>query len=542
MTLSVGQLVGAKYELVEKLGEGGFGAVFRARDQLLGRDVAIKVMRVGAEDRETAMQRFFAEARTTSRLGHPNNVRVFDFGHNDDGQVYLVMEYVVGRPLSRLGTPLDPTLVLKIAIQVARALDEAHELGIVHRDLKPDNVMISEVDGQPFARVLDYGIAKLENSATGLTKTGGFIGTAEFAAPEQLRARPVDRRTDIYAFGVMLWSLLAGRPLFDAEDAISIAYMQVHEPPERLRDHAAVSASLESAIMRCLEKDPSARFGSMAELILVLGQAPEAVQGNGATQFLPAATTNEPTHPEATGFAATLSDTAVDPERDHAAETALHTTFATPMRRMLPLAAVLGFVVLGVGVATVFGDRAERESPPAPIPEPVAEVVAESVTEVVVPDEPPPVVTPPAVAPSEAQSTALGTRVIARAELVARAESAVGAAAAARTPVPAAAADRPPPRAPRDPVAAPAPSPAAPSPAAPSPSAPSPSPSAPTPSAPTPAAPSPSPSPSVPSPADTSEVSRRERLRQAMDALPDPAAPTEAPPSRRDRLEGIIGE
>jgi serine/threonine protein kinase len=184
-----GDVLADKYLLSDTLGAGGFGVVFKATDQLLGRTVAIKIMRVTGGTHEDGLKRFFGEARNTSQLSHPHNVRVFDFGHAGDEMVYLVMEHVDGQQLSSMPMPMHGPRLVKLLLQICRALGEAHDLGLVHRDLKPDNVLVSQVDGADFARVLDYGIAKLEGATSGLTATGGFIGTPQYAAPETRSAR-----------------------------------------------------------------------------------------------------------------------------------------------------------------------------------------------------------------------------------------------------------------------------------------------------------------------------------------------------------------
>lgn len=271
-----GRMIANKYALLRWLGRGGFGSVFVGRDTLLERFVAIKVLHVDLEERPEALQRFYAEARNTSKLSHPNNVKVFDFGHTNDGLVYIVMELVHGASLSKTPRPIAPARAVRLLDQVARALGDAHALGIVHRDLKPDNVMLGSVDGRDFVKVLDYGISKLEDSSTGLTADGGFVGTPAFTSPEQVMGKTADRRSDIYCFGLLAYDLLTGKPPFEAEKPIAVAMKQLHEHPPRLRELVPdVSDELEYVVHRCLHKDPERRYPSMADVCARLEATPE---------------------------------------------------------------------------------------------------------------------------------------------------------------------------------------------------------------------------------------------------------------------------
>jgi serine/threonine protein kinase len=215
----------AHYKILEKIGQGGMGEVYRARDTSLGRDVAVKVLpHAWARDAER-LARFEREARTLAVLNHPNIAAVFGF-HEDKGTRFLAMELVEGEDLAarlaRGALPVDE--ILDIAQQIADGLEEAHERGIVHRDLKPANVKIT-ADGR--AKILDFGLAQaLEGEpvagaladsptvAAAITEAGTILGTASYMSPEQARGKPVDRRTDIWAFGAVLYELLTGKPAF----------------------------------------------------------------------------------------------------------------------------------------------------------------------------------------------------------------------------------------------------------------------------------------------------------------------------------------
>ena len=262
----VGRVLAEKYVLLEELGKGGMGSVYRAKQTTLETLVAIKLLRMAIADHPVALQRFYNEAKNSSKLKHPHNVRVFDFGHTDDGLVYIVMELVDGVPLSRIDLPLRVDRALRIMSQACGALAEAHAIGLIHRDLKPDNIMISEVDRRDFARVLDYGIAKFENSSTALTADGGIIGTPEYISPEQVSGERIDRRCDVYLLGLILYEMVTGRPPFRADNQIMAAYKHRFEEPPPPSAIADIDTNLERLILECLVKDPDQRLQSVEAL------------------------------------------------------------------------------------------------------------------------------------------------------------------------------------------------------------------------------------------------------------------------------------
>ena len=264
--LLVGRLLGDKYLLLRQLGAGGMGSVYRAKHRGLDSFVAIKVLRLVVADRKVALDRFYAEAKNTSKLRHPHNIRVFDFGHTSDGLVFLVMELLDGDSLGRIQKPIPVERALTITSQVCRALGEAHKIGLIHRDLKPDNVMITNVDERDFARVVDYGIAKLENATSGLTVQGGIIGTPEYLSPEQATGDAIDRRSDIYAVGLLLYEMLAGRTPFHADNPLTVAYKHKFEQPLPPSTYAPVDPQIEALILTCLKKRPDERFQTIEKL------------------------------------------------------------------------------------------------------------------------------------------------------------------------------------------------------------------------------------------------------------------------------------
>lgn len=221
----VGELLDGKYRLEKVLGIGGMGAVYRARHEQIGSTVAIKVLFTHGLRRGELLTRFRREAYAAGATGHANIVKVHDLVTNDDGLSYLVMDYVDGEPLDELihrEGPFSPERAINIAEQILSALHAAHEKGIIHRDVKPENVMISRDEGYEIARVLDFGISKIrptDADSAALTKTGTILGTPLYMAPEQARGeRDLDHRLDLYAVGVMLYTMLAGRPPYEADN------------------------------------------------------------------------------------------------------------------------------------------------------------------------------------------------------------------------------------------------------------------------------------------------------------------------------------
>ena len=275
----IGQALG-RYRIIEKIGEGGMGVVFKATDERLLRTVALKVLGDGVVNDDERRLRFLREARIAASITHPNIATVYDVGETEDGHIYIAMELVLGSSLRhRLQQgPLPLATGLRIAKDLTRALIKAHELGIIHRDLKPDNVMVGE---NLEVKVLDFGLAKpielpLPSTVEGseiergsvVTEEGHILGTPGYMSPEQAAGRAVDERTDIFALGVMLYEMAAGGRPFPGATAIEIIIATARDEPARLsRVTTDASPALARAIFRCLEKNADARYGSARELM-----------------------------------------------------------------------------------------------------------------------------------------------------------------------------------------------------------------------------------------------------------------------------------
>jgi eukaryotic-like serine/threonine-protein kinase len=280
--LLLGRMIG-NFRLVAKIGSGGMGAVYRAEHILLGKPAAVKVLLPERCSNPEIVDRFFNEAKASSLIRHPGIVDIFDFGRLDDGNAYIVMELLDGESLGdrlRREQTLGAHAAASIARHVAGALAAAHGHGIVHRDLKPDNVFLVPDPTQPRgerAKVLDFGIAKLQTTAGDLVKTdtGRLMGTPYYMSPEQCRgAGRVDHRTDLYSLGCVLYQMLTGRPPFVLEGAGEILAAHIYEQPQPPSVHEpSVPAALEAVVMRLLLKDLNARYQSMTEVVSALNEA-----------------------------------------------------------------------------------------------------------------------------------------------------------------------------------------------------------------------------------------------------------------------------
>jgi serine/threonine-protein kinase len=286
----VGTTLPGGYVILELVGVGGMGRVYRAEQKALGRTVAVKIIHPHLLGDESASVRFITEARAASRLNHPNSVAVIDFGKNG-GQLYLVMEYLRGRDLARVAYE-DGSLPFKrivdVMVQVLAALAEAHHLDIIHRDLKPENIVLEPMrSGGDFVKVVDFGLAKIKADAVGgtnITSPGIVCGTPDYMAPEQGRGDPIDARSDLYACGVILFQLLTGRLPFEAESPTQVVLMHLSLPPpnpDTIAPEREIPDALVDICLKSLGKDPADRYQSADQFAEALRGALAA--GNGDT-------------------------------------------------------------------------------------------------------------------------------------------------------------------------------------------------------------------------------------------------------------------
>ncbi len=272
----IGQSI-AHYQVLEKLGEGGMGAVYKARDTHLDRHIALKILRSDRTLDSERKRRFIQEAKAASALNHPNIVHIYDIDSADNVD-FIAMEYVSGETLAQLiqHGVVNHEVSVKYAVEIADALSAAHATGIVHRDLKPGNIMVTE---QGRIKLVDFGLAKLTEPAIGdvddptqtaqpHTLEGVVLGTIGYMSPEQISGKKVDNRSDIFSFGVVLYEMLIGRKAFQRENSLSTLQAILTEEPEPCP--ARIPASLQKVIKRCLCKDPNARFQNTADLKLAL--------------------------------------------------------------------------------------------------------------------------------------------------------------------------------------------------------------------------------------------------------------------------------
>jgi eukaryotic-like serine/threonine-protein kinase len=273
-----------KYDVVEVLGKGGMGIVYKAMDNRIGRLVAIKMMTGGFAENPDLLKRFYREAQSTGMLQHPNIVIVYDLG-DQEGNPYLVMEYLEGEPLDKMIASRKPmTIVQKLdyIIQCCNGLNYAHQRGIVHRDIKPANLMILK-DGQ--AKIVDFGIARIGDKS--LTRTGQVVGTITYMSPEQINAQVVDGRTDIFSAGVMLYELLTNALPFDGKDTASTLLKIIHEPPPPLKNYMQdYPAELEEVLSRALAKDREERYATAEDFAFDLSRVQEQLKKTMVSDYV----------------------------------------------------------------------------------------------------------------------------------------------------------------------------------------------------------------------------------------------------------------
>lgn len=294
----IGRTLAGRYEILEKLGQGGMGAVYKGRHVKMNRVTAIKVLSNELASNAEFTTRFEREAEMASTISHPNAVAIYDFGEAENGIVYLAMEFLQGESLAsimkREGS-LACERVLSIVEQAAAALEAAHQLGIVHRDFKPDNIMVCKrPDGGDLVKVVDFGIAKqtrVEPQHAALTQTGFVLGTPQYMSPEQVADKPLDARSDQYSLALVAYEAIAGVLPFDGPTPQAQMVKRLTDAPRplrQLRPDLPIPAAMEQVIMRALDRRPEARFGSVREF---------AAELRRATSALPGPVTAAPVHP-----------------------------------------------------------------------------------------------------------------------------------------------------------------------------------------------------------------------------------------------------
>jgi serine/threonine protein kinase len=270
----VGKTLPGGYHILDLISVGGMGRVYRAEQSALGRTVAVKIIHPHLLSDENSALRFITEARAASQLNHPNSIAVFDFGRTDDGQPYLVMEFLRGKDLARIAYeegPLAFGRIVDVLRQTLAALSEAHDLGIVHRDLKPENIILEPLRrGGDFVKVVDFGLAKLRADAQGpsVTSPGIVCGTPDYMAPEQGRGDPIDGRSDLYAMGVILFQLLTGRLPFEADSPTQVVMMHMTIPvpdPRQVAPERNIPEPLVQVVNKALSKDARKRYQDAIE-------------------------------------------------------------------------------------------------------------------------------------------------------------------------------------------------------------------------------------------------------------------------------------
>ena len=270
----IGKIIGNRYEILEEVGNGGMATVYKAKDHVLNRYVAVKVLKDEYTTDSDFIKRFNTEAQSAASLSHANIVSIYDVGHEEENNLYyIVMELVKGKTLKEI-IKKDGTLSWKwavnIAIQIASALEVAHKNGIIHRDIKPHNIIITE-DG--VAKVTDFGIAKAVSNST-MTAFGTTIGSVHYFSPEQAKGGITDAKSDLYSLGVVMYEMLTGKVPFDADTPVSIALKHMQEEAiEPIEINPEIPTAVNQIVIKAMKKDPIERYQSATEMIRDLTQS-----------------------------------------------------------------------------------------------------------------------------------------------------------------------------------------------------------------------------------------------------------------------------
>jgi len=273
----IGTVLGGRFEIERVLGSGGMSVVYKAKQLVVDRPVAIKTLHIQLRTRPGAVERFRREIKSLCKLTSPNIVTVYDCIFSADGQPYVVMDYLQGMSLEQLvksSGPLSPERAQKIFLQISTALEHAHKNGVIHRDLKPSNVMIIN-DTDEFVKVVDFGLAKLGEDNVKLTKSGEVWGSPPYMSPEQWRSEPCDARSDIYALGTLMYEALTGRDAFKADTLYQFLQKHLNETPADFitaNPNVSIPAKFERVVFKAFAKNPAQRYQSMSEVKEALSQ------------------------------------------------------------------------------------------------------------------------------------------------------------------------------------------------------------------------------------------------------------------------------
>ncbi|ALC04522.1 putative serine/threonine-protein kinase PknB [Corynebacterium deserti GIMN1.010] len=359
-------VIADRYELGGNIGSGGMSEVFAATDTLIGREVAVKMLRIDLAKDINFRERFRREAKNSGKLSHPAIVAVFDTGEVDRDGIsvpYIVMERVHGRNLRDIVTEdgvFTPTEAARTLIPVCEALQASHDAGIIHRDVKPANIMITNTGG---VKVMDFGIARaVDDSTSAMTQTSAVIGTAQYLSPEQARGKPADARSDIYATGCVMYELVTGKPPFEGESPFAVAYQHVQEDPTPPSDFIAdltptAAINVDAVILTAMAKHPADRYQTAAEMASDLGRLSRNAVSHAARAHVEA----EEKEPET--LLSTRAATTVDPAAAPDARLAPAAPIAAPIaarekkrgsRGLIALTIVLALGVVGVAGAFTY--------------------------------------------------------------------------------------------------------------------------------------------------------------------------------------------